>query len=307
MRLYDQQSGDDLRFALNNPDLLSPADIAKRDSMAERFNTSYGMADAGFDDLSQEARIADARKVQADVWVKEAPENAAFLAEDGDKLMAVYDSLVDNGLLDEQDMPRNFAQDVADSSSGWGDTIEIARLNAEVVELGQSFLNGTQGDMETFRAKVADVYGKLNAYRARRSDPTGFYGFVEQMYRMGTEDVPHVLLRGAESALTGASAGAVGGAILGSAVPVAGNLTGAVGGAVAGGLAGLQAGVTRGMYEAGQRGEEANFAVQMLMQKDDAGNFLDENTVREMARLYGMGSAAIERLSWISHRQNRCL
>ena len=297
MRLYDQQSGDDLRFALNNPDLLSPADIAKRDSMAERFNTSYGMADAGFDDLSQEARIADARKVQADVWVKEAPENAAFLAEDGDKLMAVYDSLVDNGLLDEQDMPRNFAQDVADSSSGWGDTIEIARLNAEVVELGQSFLNGTQGDMETFRAKVADVYGKLNAYRARRSDPTGFYGFVEQMYRMGTEDVPHVLLRGAESALTGASAGAVGGAILGSAVPVAGNLTGAVGGAVAGGLAGLQAGVTRGMYEAGQRGEEANFAVQMLMQKDDAGNFLDENTVREMARLYGMGSAAIETAS----------
>ena len=297
MRLYDQQSGDDLRFALNNPDLLSPADIAKRDSMAERFNTSYGMADAGFDDLSQEARIADARKVQADVWVKEAPENAAFLAEDGDKLMAVYDSLVDNGLLDEQDMPRNFAQDVADSGSGWGDTIEIARLNAEVVELGQSFLNGTQGDMETFRAKVADVYGKLNAYRARRSDPTGFYGFVEQMYRMGTEDVPHVLSRVAESAPYGAAAGAVVGTVMGSAVPFVGNLTGAVGGSVAGALAGAKAGAVRGMYEAAQRGEEANFAVQMLMQKDDAGNFLDENTVREMARLYGMGSAAIETAS----------
>lgn len=284
-----------VRNALNNPDMLPAAEIGKRDQAAEVMGTTYGEADAGWDDVSTEMQIRKAESVpNADKWVAEAPENASFLDADSDALMAVYDNLQAQGFLSEQDIDRSTMHDIAASGpSGLEDTLERGRLANQRTDIGLAFKNGRISADEA-RSQIAGIDDRLSMLDERRSDPLGFYSFVEQGYRMLTRDIPQAGYRAIEGGLAGASAGAAAGAILGTAAPVVGNLVGAGGGAVGGALAGAGAGLARGMFEASRDMEEANFLADMLQEKDDAGQYLDEESIKTAAMLYGNLSALVE-------------
>lgn len=285
---------DRVRKAFHAPDLLSGAEVGQRDSAAEQLGMSYGEVDAGWDDASTELKIRKAETVPgADKWVQDAPENVTFLEEDADGLMAVYQSLQDSGFLSQDDLDEGTAQEIAQGGNGIADTLERARLANERTDIGAAVLSGAMAPEEA-RAKLSSIDNRMAALAKRRGDVSGFYSFMEQGYRMATRDLPHAGRRALEGGLTGASAGAIAGTIAGSAVPVVGNLTGAVGGSVAGGIAGVGAGLARGMYESAQHMEEANFLADLLNEKDDAGNYLDVDEIREKAQLYGMGSALVE-------------
>lgn len=285
---------DRVRQAFHAPDLLSGSEIGQRDNAAEQLGMSYGEADAGWEDASTELKIRKAETVPgADKWVQDAPENVTFLQEDADGLMAVYQSLQDSGFLSQDDLDEGTAQEIAQSGHGLVDTLERSRLANERTDLGAAVLSGSL-DPDEARAKLADIDNRMAALAQRRNDPAGFYSFVEQGYRMVSRDLPQAGYRALEGGLAGATAGMAAGAIAGTAVPVVGNLTGAVGGGVAGGIAGVGAGLSRGMYESAQRMESANFLADLLNEKDDAGNYLDVDEIREKAQVYGMGSALVE-------------
>lgn len=285
---------DRVRQAFHAPDLLSGTEVGQRDSAAEQLGMSYGEADADFDDASTELKIRKAEAVPgADKWVQDAPENVTFLQEDADGLMAVYQSLQDSGFLSQDDLDEGTAQEIAQGGNGIVDTLERSRLANERTDIGAAVLAGSL-DPEEARAKLSSIDSRMAALAKRRGDVSGFYSFMEQGYRMATRDLPQAGYRALEGGLAGATAGAAAGAIAGTAVPVVGNLTGAVGGSVAGGIAGVGAGLARGMYESAQHMEEANFLADLLNEKDDAGNYLDVDEIREKARLYGMGSALVE-------------
>ena len=284
-----------VRNALNNPDMLPAAEIGKRDQAAEVMGTTYGEADAGWDDVSTEMQIRKAESVpNADKWVAESSENASFLDTDADALMAVYDDLQAQGLLTDQDIDRSTMQDVASGGpSGLDDTLERGRLANERTDIGLAYREGRISADEA-RSQLSSIDDRLAVLSERRSDPLGFYGFVEQGYRMLTRDLPQAGYRALEGGLVGASAGAAAGATLGTAVPVVGNLVGAGGGALGGAFGGAAAGLARGMFESSRDMEEANFLADMLIQKDDAGQYLDEDSVRNAAMLYGNLSALVE-------------
>lgn len=284
-----------VRNALNNPDMLPAAEIGKRDQAAEVMGTTYGEADAGWDDISTEMQIRKAESVpNADKWVAESQENASFLDADADALMAVYDDLQAQGFLTEHDIDRSTMRDVASSGpSGLEDTLEIGRLANERTDIGLAYREG-RISADDARSQLSSIDDRLAVLSERRSDPLGFYGFVEQGYRMLTRDLPQAGYRALEGGLVGASAGAAAGATLGTAVPVVGNLVGAGGGALGGAFGGAAAGLARGMFESSRDMEEANFLADMLIQKDDAGQYLDEDSVRNAAMLYGNLSALVE-------------
>ena len=285
---------DRVRQAFHAPDLLSGSEIGQRDSAAEQLGMSYGEADAGWEDASTELKIRKAETVPgADKWVQDAPENVTFLQEDADGLMAVYQSLQDSGFLSQDDLDEGTAEEIAQSGHGLVDTLERSRLANERTDLGAAVLEGSLAPEEA-RAKLADIDSRMASLAKRRNDPAGFYSFVEQGYRMVSRDLQQAGYRALEGGLAGATAGMAAGAIAGTAVPVVGNLTGAVGGGVAGGIAGVGAGLSRGMYESAQRMESANFLADLLNEKDDAGNYLDVDEIREKAQVYGMGSALVE-------------
>lgn len=284
-----------VRNALNNPDMLPAAEIGKRDQAAEVMGTTYGEADAGWDDVSTEMQIRKAESVpNADKWVAESQENASFLDADADALMAVYDDLQAQGFLTEHDIDRSTMRDVASSGpSGLEDTLERGRLANQRTDIGLAYREGRISADEA-RFQLSSIDDRLAVLSERRSDPLGFYGFVEQGYRMLTRDLPQAGYRALEGGLVGASAGAAAGATLGTAVPVVGNLVGAGGGALGGAFGGAAAGLARGMFESSRDMEEANFLADMLIQKDDAGQYLDEESVRNAAMLYGNLSALVE-------------
>lgn len=284
-----------VRNALNNPDMLPAAEIGKRDQAAEAMGTTYGEADAGWDDISTEMQIRKAESVpNADKWVAESSENASFLDTDADALMSVYEDLRAQGFLTDQDIDRGTITDIASSGpSGLEDTLEIGRLANERTDIWLAYREG-RISADDARSQLSNIDNRLAVLSERRSDPLGFYGFVEQGYRMLTRDLPQAGHRALEGGLVGASAGAAAGATLGTAVPVVGNLVGAGGGALGGAFGGAAAGLARGMFESGRDMEEANFLADMLKQKDDAGQYLDEESVRNAAMLYGNLSALVE-------------
>ncbi|WP_418764643.1 hypothetical protein [Mailhella sp.] len=279
-----QGRDDSIRLALNAPQPFSAGEVSQKDRAAQQLGTTYGMADAGWDDVQTEMKVQNASRVpKANEWVAEAQENVAFLNEDADALMSVYDDLVANGLLAESDIDRDTMETVAEDGNGLGKALDRARINNQLVDLGQSFLKGkVLGD--DARREAARLHEELS--RQEGNDPLGFYGAVEQLYRMGTRDLPNILYRGAQGALEGASAGAIAGTVIPGLGSVAGAGTGAA--------AGFTAGAARGTFESSQQMEAALFALDLLMQTDDAGQYLDDDTVKNYAQLYGMGSAFVE-------------
>ena len=279
-----QGRDDSIRLAMNAPQPFSAGEVSQKDRAAQQLGTTYGMADAGWDDVQTEMKVQNASRVpKANEWVAEAQENVAFLNEDADALMSVYDDLVANGLLAESDIDRDTMESVAEDGNGLSKALDRARINNQLADLGQSFLRGEiLGD--DARRETARFREELS--RLEGNDPLGFYGAVEQFYRMGTRDIPHILYRGAQGALEGASAGAIAGTVLPGLGSVAGAGTGAA--------AGFTAGTVRGTFEASQQMEAALFALDLLMQTDDAGQYLDDDTVKNYAQLYGMGSAFVE-------------
>lgn len=279
-----QGRDDSIRLALNAPQPFSAGEVSQKDRAAQQLGTTYGMADAGWDDVQTEMKVQNASRVpKANEWVAEAQENVAFLNEDADALMSVYDDLVANGLLAESDIDRDTMETVAEDGNGLGKALDRARINNQLADLGQSFLKGeVLGD--DARREAARLHEELA--RQEGNDPLGFYGAVEQLYRMGTRDLPNILYRGAQGALEGASAGAIAGTVIPGLGSVAGAGTGAA--------AGFTAGAARGTFESSQQMEAALFALDLLMQTDDAGQYLDDDTVKNYAQLYGMGSAFVE-------------
>ncbi len=279
-----QGRDDSIRLALNAPQPFSAGEVSQKDRAAQQLGTTYGMADAGWDDVQTEMKVQNASRVpKANEWVAEAQENVAFLNEDADALMFVYDDLVANGLLAESDIDRDTMETVAEDGNGLGKALDRARINNQLADLGQSFLKGkVLGD--DARREAARLHEEFS--RQEGNDPLGFYGAVEQLYRMGTRDIPHILYRGAQGALEGASAGAIAGTVIPGLGSVAGAGTGAA--------AGFTAGAARGTFESSQQMEAALFALDLLMQTDDAGQYLDDDTVKNYAQLYGMGSAFVE-------------
>ncbi len=111
---------------------------------------------------------------------------------------------------------------------------------------------------------------ELEALRGNASDALGIYGAIEQLPRMIGYDAQY------------AGAGALVGGTIGSAVPGIGTLAGAgVGGAM-------------GMAYTAANSEQGSFAADLLVQKDDAGNYLDPAAVQKAASLYGLLSGAVE-------------
>lgn len=266
-----------VRLALNNPDAWSAADVANVERTARSLNLNYGMADAGGQDAALEAK---AREIEqnpvADAWTAKAEENIAFLAEDRQALGEVYDTLVSTGVLSEQDISREQVM----GSSGAGDSVrnawERGRLQNLISGYGLMFQRGEYENLDELRQKIREAKAALQALQG--DDPLGIYGAIEQLPRMLGWDMP--------MQAAWAAAGATAGGIAGSFIPGAGTVAGAGAGGVAGGIAGT-------LYSA-WHSEEGAMAADLLLEMDDAGNFLDEQAVRQAATLYGGLSGAVE-------------
>ncbi len=260
-----------VRLALHNPNARSASDIAGVERTARTLGMGYGLADAGGQDAALEAR---AREIEqnpvADAWTAKDEENIAFLNEDQQALADVYDSLVASGILHEADADR----ETVINASGAGDDVAAAwkrgvSLN-RIVGYGLQFQRGEYDNLDELRANILAAQKELEALRGNASDALGIYGAIEQLPRMIGYDAQY------------AGAGALVGGTIGSAVPGIGTLAGAgVGGAM-------------GMAYTAANSEQGSFAADLLVQKDDAGNYLDPAAVQKAASLYGLLSGAVE-------------
>ncbi len=298
----ENQSSGSTRFALQNPSLLDANAVGERDQLAQDSGTSFGMADAGFDDLKQEARIKRAESVPgADRFVDKAQENVAFLDADADGLSSTYQSLLDNGMLDESE----FNPDQFDAIKNGRNTLERARLQMEYANLGNSYVNGqvkTPEDLAALRDKLSVLKERMRTLDANKDDPTFLFSALEQGYRMVTSDFPAILKGGAKGAswgmVAGMGIGATGGAAVGSVVPLAGTAAGATAGAIAGGLSGAAAGFKAGsagaMYEQSQKLETGSMMADQLLEKDDLGQYVDPEAAKIAAQGYGLVAGLVE-------------
>ena len=298
----ENQSSGSTRFALQNPSLLDANAVGERDQLAQDSGTSFGMADAGFDDLKQEARIKRAESVPgADKFVDKAQENVAFLDADADGLSSTYQSLLDNGMLDESE----FSPDQFDAIKNGRNTLERARLQMEYANLGNSYVNGqvkTPEDLAALRDKLSVLKERMRTLDADKDDPTFLFSALEQGYRMVTSDFPAILKGGAKGAswgmVAGMGIGATGGAAVGSVVPLAGTAAGATAGAIAGGLsgaaAGFKAGAAGAMYEQSQKLETGSMMADQLLEKDDLGQYVDPEAAKIAAQGYGLVAGLVE-------------
>ena len=260
-----------VRLALHNPNARSASDIAGVDRTARTLGMGYGLADAGGQDAALEAR---AREIEqnpvADAWTAKDEENIAFLNEDQQALADVYDSLVASGILHEADADR----ETVINASGAGDDVAAAWKRGVILNriagYGLQFQRGEYENLDELRANILAAQKELEALRGNASDALGIYGAIEQLPRMIGYDAQY------------AGAGALVGGTIGSAVPGIGTLAGAgVGGAM-------------GMAYTAANSEQGSFAADLLVQKDDAGNYLDPAAVQKAASLYGLLSGAVE-------------
>ncbi len=260
-----------VRLALHNPNARSASDIADVERTARTLGMGYGLADAGGQDAALEAR---AREIEqnpvADAWTAKDEENIAFLNEDQQALADVYDSLVDSGILHEADADRETVL----NASGAGDDVAAAWkrgvIQNRIAGYGLQFQRGEYENLDELRANILAAQKELEALRGNASDALGIYGAIEQLPRMIGYDAQY------------AGAGALVGGTIGSAVPGIGTLAGAgVGGAA-------------GMAYTAANSEQGSFAADLLVQKDDAGNYLDLAAIQKAASLYGLLSGAVE-------------
>ena len=260
-----------VRLALHNPNARSASDIAGVERTARTLGMGYGLADAGGQDAALEAR---AREIEqnpvADAWTAKDEENIAFLNEDQQALADVYDSLVASGILHEADADR----ETVINASGAGDDVAAAWKRSVILNriagYGLQFQRGEYENLDELRANILAAQKELEALRGNASDALGIYGAIEQLPRMIGYDAQY------------AGAGALVGGTIGSAVPGIGTLAGAgVGGAM-------------GMAYTAANSEQGSFAADLLVQKDDAGNYLDPAAVQKAASLYGLLSGAVE-------------
>lgn len=260
-----------VRLALHNPNARSASDIAGVERTARTLGMGYGLADAGGQDAALEAR---AREIEqnpvADAWTAKDEENIAFLNEDQQALADVYDSLVASGILHEADADR----ETVINASGAGDDVAAAWkrgvIQNRIAGYGLQFQRGEYENLDELRANILAAQKELEALRGNASDALGIYGAIEQLPRMIGYDAQY------------AGAGALVGGTIGSAVPGIGTLAGAgVGGAM-------------GMAYTAANSEQGSFAADLLVQKDDAGNYLDPAAVQKAASLYGLLSGAVE-------------
>ena len=260
-----------VRLALHNPNARSASDIAGVERTARTLGMGYGLADAGGQDAALEAR---AREIEqnpvADAWTAKDEENIAFLNEDQQALADVYDSLVASGILHEADADR----ETVINASGAGDDVAAAWKRGVILNRiagsGLHFQRGEYENLDELRANILAAQKELEALRGNASDALGIYGAIEQLPRMIGYDAQY------------AGAGALVGGTIGSAVPGIGTLAGAgVGGAM-------------GMAYTAANSEQGSFAADLLVQKDDAGNYLDPAAVQKAASLYGLLSGAVE-------------
>ena len=217
---------------------------------------------------------ARAREIEqnpvADAWTAKDEENIAFLNEDQQALADVYDSLVASGILHEADADR----ETVINASGAGDDVAAAWKRGVILNriagYGLQFQRGEYENLDELRANILAAQKELEALRGNASDALGIYGAIEQLPRMIGYDAQY------------AGAGALVGGTIGSAVPGIGTLAGAgVGGAM-------------GMAYTAANSEQGSFAADLLVQKDDAGNYLDPAAVQKAASLYGLLSGAVE-------------
>ena len=218
--------------------------------------------------------LARAREIEqnpvADAWTAKDEENIAFLNEDQQALADVYDSLVASGILHEADADR----ETVINASGAGDDVAAAWKRGVILNRiagdGLQFQRGEYENLDELRANILAAQKELEALRGNASDALGIYGAIEQLPRMIGYDAQY------------AGAGALVGGTIGSAVPGIGTLAGAgVGGAM-------------GMAYTAANSEQGSFAADLLVQKDDAGNYLDPAAVQKAASLYGLLSGAVE-------------
>ena len=218
--------------------------------------------------------LARAREIEqnpvADAWTAKDEENIAFLNEDQQALADVYDSLVASGILHEADADR----ETVINASGAGDDVAAAWKRGVILNriagYGLQFQRGEYENLDELRANILAAQKELEALRGNASDALGIYGAIEQLPRMIGYDAQY------------AGAGALVGGTIGSAVPGIGTLAGAgVGGAM-------------GMAYTAANSEQGSFAADLLVQKDDAGNYLDPAAVQKAASLYGLLSGAVE-------------
>ncbi|HJB64734.1 MAG TPA: hypothetical protein H9768_00415 [Candidatus Mailhella merdavium] len=260
-----------VRLALHNPNARSASDIADVERTARTLNMGYGLADAGGQDAALEAR---AREIEqnpiADAWTAKAEENIAFLNEDQQALADVYDSLVDSGILHEADADR----ETVINASGAGDDVSAAWqrgvIQNRIAGYGLQFQRGEYENLDELRAKILAAKKELESLRGDASDALGIYGAIEQLPRMIGYDAPY------------AGAGALAGGVIGSVVPGVGT------------LAGAGVGSAMGMAYTAANSEQGSFAADLLVQKDDAGNYLGPAAIQKAASLYGLFSGAVE-------------
>ncbi|MCH5278140.1 MAG: hypothetical protein J1E80_09985, partial [Desulfovibrionaceae bacterium] len=268
-----------LRMALNNPNLRSAEDTANVERIARVLDLNYGMADVGGQNAAMEAK---AREIEqnpvANAWTAKDETNAAFLSEDRQALLGVYETLTSSGILSEQDFSREDLLRTGDPS-GLAKSWRRGELQVRRSLLGLQFQDRTYESLEALRRQIAGIDAELQTLQG--ADFMGLGEAIEQLPRMFSRDLP-------EQA-GWASAGGIAGGLAGTFLfPGAGTLAGTKAGAIAGTLAGT--------LHSAWRSEEGAMAADLLMEKDDAGNYLIEDAVRNAATLYGGLSGGVEAL-----------
>lgn len=278
-RLRDEET---FRAALTQAPAAS--EVGRTDRDAATLGMDYAETEAGGDVLAREADARRAGKVPGGrKWVAEGPENAVYLEENAAELKDTFDSLVSNGILRDSEVDWSDVETFVRQQQGMADAVERAHIQNRRVDLAEAYRKG-EITAEEARTEAERLNGELD--RLQQGETGLAYSALEQIVRMTTRDVPHALRRGAEGLLMGGSAAA----IAGSVVPGIGNVVSALGGAVAGG----QAGLARGFFESSQESNRAEFLLNMLLTRDDAGKYLDEAAIRNSAELYGLAGAAVD-------------
>lgn len=250
---------------------LKPEQIARDEALAEALNMPSGAVALDRESAEREAAARELEQSpQLMEWAGKNEGNAAFAREDKQALADVYDSLVDSGILHEADADR----ETVINASGAGDDVAAAWKRGVILNriagYGLQFQRGEYENLDELRANILAAQKKLEALRGDASDTLGIYGAIEQLPRMIGYDAQY------------AGAGALVGGTIGSVVPGIGTAAGAgVGGAA-------------GMAYTAANSEQGSFAADLLVQKDDAGNYLDLAAIQKAASLYGLLSGAVE-------------
>ena len=289
-----EPAGGNVRMALNAPGgIPSASDVVRKDRTAAQLGVTYGEVDASAGELDREAQAQSLEKVPgADAWLQDTPENIALLRDDSDALGELQETARKNySAFVRQTAEEDARQEKQESEYRW----EVVQKSWERGEiLMRMAVLGNQMSATTDPAKLAELRAEGEELQRQMKalevvSHSGLGGAIEQAPRMLTWDFEKAMEWGIAGATAAGTTAAIGAGMTGPgaiAAPIA--VPAAMG-------AGFAGGALAGGFISARDSERGNFAFNMFLQKDDAGNYINSvEDIATAAAIYGNLSGLVE-------------